>query len=214
MENQVTFSLLLKAKMKAYMLQSFLGHVSICDLRDNERLMIPFTFYEIFYENLLSIIEYFLGTQNFKDDTNTIFIYEHKIIAWTPTIQNDEKNVKFSRTNEQNVIDFEMILNFDYFFNFLKGFTSSILPTLNLSESQKLFFQTLFFDDFDWSLIETNKDSNIIDRQLLIQFTKIKQDYSLIIDLSDMFQIFKFYLPLMLLLKKANGLMLLELDQS
>lgn len=206
--NEERFSLLLKTKVNVYILKSFIGHILIYNVTKNQSLKVPFTFYETFYQHLLQMIDFFIDNENFQQTRKIIFVQENLTISWTSCIENNEKIATITQTDEIST-NFEVSYNFEFFFTFLKGFTSCILPTLNLNQDQKLLFQTIFCDDFQWP----NEDlTNLNEKQIIFHFLKIKTDLKLDIDISDIFQIFKFYLPILLLLKKASGLMLLNLD--
>lgn len=203
------FSLLLKTKVNIYIIKAYIGYILLENLSLNQALKIPFTYFEIFYQYLLSMINFFLDSEYINETRKLIFVFDNQTVSIISTMVQDEKLVKITQCDDIT-LNFEIILNFDHFYLFLKAFSSCMLSTLKINQDQKLLFQTLFSDDFEWPL-ETDL-TTLNESKTIAHFLKIKISQKLNVDISDTFLIYKFYLPIFILLNKANGLMILNLD--
>lgn len=208
-KKESSFSLYIKTFEGSYILSSFEGFMLLGNMKnETEKLQITYSNYEIFHDNLLLMLDFFVEDKDFELNTNkTIFIDASKTISWSPNSKNNEKYVKLHIDDTTN--SFLLEFNLDLFFGFFKAFTSCIIPSLLLYEAEKLAFQALFFNKFEWTFFD---QSSFNEEYLLQYFLNFKRANNIEFDISNLISKVKYYLPILILLKKANSLLLLNLQ--
>lgn len=209
------FSLLLKTEStEVFAIHAYDGYVELYNLSSLLKLKIKFENYEIFFYGFIEIINYFLDNKQF--DVNTDYVIKNDsvhTISWNPTLLNNSiKAIALkSVRNCDQFVSFKMVFKLECFLNLVQSFSSCILPSLLLTDHEKLIFQIMLSSSFNWALFN---EQSFNQDYFIVFVSEQKQKFSLNIDISNIFSMFKMYYPLLLLLQKTNGLILINLDDS
>lgn len=203
------FSVLVKHNKNFLILSAFDGHIILTDLTCQKEFIAYYNYFENIFNSFLDIVNFFLNFKTYEINVqNAIYSINNDVFLWLPLIKNNEKVVCFQQIENQ-ATSFEIEFTLDIFFEFIKSFSSCILSCLILNPHQKLALQSLFTDLFDWNQVQSEYFN---EKYVISYFLKIKQDFLLDIDVSDIISLFKNYLSLFLILKKTNSLTLITIQ--
>lgn len=208
-EKKVNFQLLLKSEENSddTKLISFEGFIKLVNLKDESFMIIKFKFYEIFYSNLVFMLEYLVGKKPLSNHTIEITSDKDVSLLWLPHFENNIKSIKLcEKHKDSDSYRFEITFEIKSFFSFLLGFGLCILPSLLLSENEKILFHFSFNPIFN----DVYKEP-IFNEVLAYKTLKtIKNTLEIDVDLANALNLLKYYFSLFILLYKANDLVTIK----